>query len=166
MDVTRGWTGTTVPSTVLCLLSGLVPHDPVDAGHAGHAVLVTDSLCQQPVSDLPGEHGWVLLLVFADGVHHWRGGNLGFAASDDPRLEVARLIISGEYLGDTAVGHSELSADITRSDSLVGEFYNPLSDHVREGTAVDEEPTKLVDSTMACKKKSVISVVRKVDILS
>ena len=93
MDVTGGWRGTSVASTVLGLLGGLVPHDPVDAGHAGHAVLVADPLRQQPVSDLPGEHGWVLLLVFTDGVHHGRGGHLGLAAAYDSGFVVSSLII-------------------------------------------------------------------------
>ena len=81
-------------AAILGLLSRLVPHDPVDAAHAGHAVLVTDTLRQQSVSDLPGEHGGVLLLVFADSIHDWRCGNLGFAATDDTSLEVASLVVS------------------------------------------------------------------------
>ena len=49
--------------TVLALadpLHHLVPHDPVDAGHAGHTVLGADTVSHQPLSDLPGEHGGVL----------------------------------------------------------------------------------------------------------
>ena len=151
MDVTGGWAGTSVASTVLGLLCCLVPHDPVDAGHAGHAVLVTDPLRQQSVADLPGEHGGVLLLVFTDGVHYGRRGHLGLAAAYDSRLEVASLVISGEYLGDTAMRYSELSADITRSHSLVSKFHDPLSHHVREGSSVDKKPSELVDSSVSCK---------------
>ena len=151
MDVTGGWTGTSVPSTVFGLLCSLVPHDPVDAGHAGHAVLVADPLRQQPVPDLPGEHGGVLLLVVADGVNNVGSGHLGLAAADDPGFEVASLVVSGEYLGDTAMGHSELSADITRSDTLVSKFHNTLSDNVRQGPAVDKKSSELVDSALSCK---------------
>ena len=151
MDVAGGWTGASVPSTVLGLLRGLVPHDPVDAGHARHAVLVADALRQQPVSDLPGEHGGILLLVFTDGIHHWRRGHLGFAAAYNPRLEVASLVVSGEYLGDTTMRYSELSADITRPHSLVSKFHDPLSHHVRKGAPVDKKPPELVDSSVSCK---------------
>ncbi len=66
---------------------------PVDAGDAGHVLLVADALGQQAVSDLPGEHGRVLLLVLADGVHDGRGRHLGLAAPDDASLEVARLVV-------------------------------------------------------------------------
>ena len=44
---------------------------------------------------------------------------------------------------------SELSADITRSHSLVSKFHDPLSDHVRKGPTVDEEAAELVDSAVA-----------------
>ena len=91
-QVTGGRTGAAV-ATVLGLLRRLVPHDPVDAGHAGHAVLVTHALGQQSVPDLPGEHGGVLLLVFTNGVHHRRCGNLGFAASDNSSFVVSSFII-------------------------------------------------------------------------
>ena len=67
---------------------------PVDAGHAGYVLLVADPLGEQPVPDLPGKHGGVLLLVLADGVHNGRGGHLGLATSDNTRLEVPRLVIS------------------------------------------------------------------------
>ena len=92
MDV-GGWAGTSVASTVLGLLGSLVPHDPVDAGHAGHAVLVADALRQQPISDLPGEHGGILLLVFTDGIDYGRRGHLGFAAAYNPGFVVASFII-------------------------------------------------------------------------
>ena len=98
MDVTGGWTGTSVPSTVLGLLCGLVPHDPVDAGHAGHAVLVADPLSQQPVSDLPGEHGGVLLLVFTDGIHYRRRGHLGLAAAYNSGFVISSFIIPAKKL--------------------------------------------------------------------
>ena len=151
MDVTGGWTRTSVAPTVLGLLCGLVPHDPVDARHAGHAVLVADSLRQQSVSDLPGEHGGVLPFVLGYRVHHSGRGHLGFTSSDDSGSEGSCLVVSGEYLGDTAMGHSELSADITRSHSLLSKFHNPLSDHVRKGTSVDKKSSELVDSALSCK---------------
>ena len=124
---------------------------PVNAGHTGNILLVADPLRQQPVSDLPGEHGGVIFLVLRNGLHYARRGYLGFAPSNDARLEVACLVISGEYLGDTAMRYSELSADITRSHSLVSKFHDPLSHHVRKGAAVDKKPSELVDSSMSCK---------------
>ena len=66
---------------------------PVNAGDTGNILLVADPLRQQPVSDLPGEHGGVLLLVFTDGVHHGRRGNLGLAAAYDSGFIVSSLVI-------------------------------------------------------------------------
>ena len=48
---------------------------------------------------------------------------------------------------------SEGSADITRSHSLVSHLHDPLSNHVRKGPTVDEDPSELVDSAVAWKEK-------------
>lgn len=69
---------------------------PVDAGHAGHVLLVADPLGQKSIADLPGEHCRILLLVLADGVHHGWGRHLGLAAPDHARLEVARLVVAAQ----------------------------------------------------------------------
>lgn len=66
---------------------------PVNGADAGHHVAVAHPLGQQPVSDLPGEHGGILPLVLGDLVHHLRGGHLGFGAADDPGLDAARLVV-------------------------------------------------------------------------
>ena len=57
---------------------------------------------------------------------------------------------------------SELSADITRSHSLVGHLHDPLPHHVRKGPTVDEDPSELVDSAVAWKRKMIITVVPRV----
>lgn len=49
---------------------------PVDGADTGHSVVVTHTLSQEPVPDLPGEHGWVLPLVVPDLLHHLGGGHL------------------------------------------------------------------------------------------
>ena len=58
--------------------------------------------------------------------------------------------------------YSELSADITRSHSLVSKFHNPLSHHVREGASIDKEASKLVNTPVACNSKTVTTVVSEV----
>jgi hypothetical protein len=75
------------------LLAKLYLNPPVDTGNAGNVLLVADALREQPVPDLPGEHGGVLLLVLADSVHHRGCGHLGLAPADDARLEVPGLVI-------------------------------------------------------------------------
>ena len=72
------------PSTALCL--------PIDGADAGDVVLRADALGEEPVADLPGEHGRVVLLVPRDGVHDARRRHLRLRAADHPRLEVARLV--------------------------------------------------------------------------
>ena len=46
------------------------------------------------------------------------------------------------------MGDSELAADVAGPHSLVGEGYNPRSDNIGQGAAIDKEATKLVNSTM------------------
>ena len=47
----------------------------------------------------------------------------------------------------------ELSGDVAWSDPLVRHVHNPLADNVRKRTSVDEDPSKLVDSSMTCKTR-------------
>ena len=51
------------------------------------------------------------------------------------------------------MGDPELSGDVAWSDPLVCHVHNPLADHVRQRTSVDEDPSQLVDTSMACKKR-------------
>ena len=46
------------------------------------------------------------------------------------------------------MGDSQLTADVAGSNSLVGKVHNPLSDNIWQGSAVDKEATKLINSTM------------------
>jgi hypothetical protein len=71
-------------------------YSPVDGADAGHVVLRADALGQQPVADLPREHGGVLTLVVGDGVDDGRRRHFGFASSYDAGLEAARLVISAD----------------------------------------------------------------------
>lgn len=72
---------------------------PVNGAHAGHRVAVTHSLRQQPVSDLPGEHGGILPFVICDFVDDFRGGHLRLGAADDTRFDAARLVVTGRKDG-------------------------------------------------------------------
>ena len=65
---------------------------PIDGADAGDVVLRADALGEEPVADLPGEHGRVVLLVPRDGVHDARRRHLRLRAADHARLEVARLV--------------------------------------------------------------------------
>ena len=93
---------------------------PVNAGDTWNILLVTDSLCQQSVSDLPGEHGGVLLLVFTDGVHYRRCGHLGLTAAYNSGFVVASFIVPAE--------HMEILIQTNSNPLLVVEFPDCLKD--------------------------------------
>ena len=46
------------------------------------------------------------------------------------------------------MGDSELAADVAGPHSLVSEVYNPLSDHIGQGAAIDKEASKLINSAV------------------
>lgn len=48
------------------------------------------------------------------------------------------------------MGYPELPGDITWSDAVVRQLYDPLSDHVRERPTVHEHAAQLVHSAVAC----------------
>ena len=71
---------------------------PIYAGNTRNVLLATDPLRQQPVPDLPGEHGGVLLLVFTDGVNYGRSRHLGLTAAYDSGFVISRLIITAKKI--------------------------------------------------------------------
>lgn len=66
---------------------------PVNGADTGDGVIVTDSFSQEPVSDLPSEHGRVLPLVVSDLLHHFGGGHLGLGAPYHSRPDAASLVV-------------------------------------------------------------------------
>lgn len=66
---------------------------PVDGGDAGDRVVVADALGQEPVADLPGEHGGVLPLVLGDLIHHFGRRHFGLGAADHAGLDAAGLVV-------------------------------------------------------------------------
>lgn len=66
---------------------------PVDGADAGQAVVLTHSLQQQPVSDLPGKHGGVGVFQMQDGLHDSGSGHFGLRASNHSWSDAPRLIV-------------------------------------------------------------------------
>ena len=75
---------------------------------------------------------------------HGGGGDPRLAASDGPREDGARLVVAGQDLADTAVGHAQLPANVTGSNPELGQLHYPEPDGVGERPAVDENPAELV----------------------
>lgn len=74
---------------------------PVNGGDAGNSVVVADALCQQPVSDLPRKHGWVLSLVVCDFFHDLWCGDFRFRPANNSWFDAAGLVISAKNIGST-----------------------------------------------------------------
>lgn len=68
---------------------------PVDGADAGHTFTVTHSLQQQPVSDLPSEHGGVGVFQMQDHLHNSGRGHFGLGASNHSRSDASCLIVPG-----------------------------------------------------------------------
>ena len=74
-------------------LGSSISDDSINAGYAGSGAVLTHSLCNQSLPDLPCKDCRVLLLVVADGVDHRRGGDFGLAAPYHPGLVVPSLVV-------------------------------------------------------------------------
>lgn len=66
---------------------------PIDGADAGHTVLVTHLLQQQPVSNLPGEHGGVVVFQLEDLLHNLGSGHFGLRAPDQSGSDASCLIV-------------------------------------------------------------------------
>lgn len=66
---------------------------PVDGADAGHTVLVTHLLQQQPVSDLPSEHGGVVVFQLEDLLDNLGSGHFGLRAPDQSGSDASCLIV-------------------------------------------------------------------------
>ena len=49
--------------------------------------------------------------------------------------------------------YSELSADITWSDSLLSKFHNSLPNNIWQWSAIDKQASELVHTTLTCNKR-------------
>lgn len=68
---------------------------PVDGADAGQTFVATHSLQQQPVSDLPGEHGGVDVFQMQDRLHNSRCGNFGLGSSNHSWANASCLVVPG-----------------------------------------------------------------------
>lgn len=145
--------------------SYLVPQDPRYGAHRWHIVLVADSVGKQSVSDLPGEDARVFLFEVFDVGDHFGRGDARFGAADGSRKDAARLVVSGQDLGDAAVGNSQLSADVAGSDAELCQLDYAKTDAIGQRAAVHEHPAQLVHFTILlhltlCKKiKKILSII-------
>lgn len=69
-----------------------------------YVVVSTDTLCQQPVSDLPGKYRRTLSFVLRDPAHHFWCGYSGLAPSDSPWTDWPCLVIPAQNFAHTSIG--------------------------------------------------------------
>lgn len=58
-------------------------------------------------------------------------------------------MVAAEDLGDTAMGDTQLAGDDTGPDAVVGHLYYLVADVIGQGSPIDEDPTKLIDPSLA-----------------
>lgn len=73
----------------------------------------------------------------------------GLAATDGPRSDGPGLLVAAENLGNTAMGDTQLAGDDTGPNAMVGHLHYLVADVVRQGSTIDEDPTKLIDPALA-----------------
>lgn len=75
--------------------------------------------------------------------------HLWLAASDGSWPDGARLLVPAEDFGHAAVGHSQLTGDDTRPNTVMGHLHDLMADMVGERSAVYEDSPELVDPTLS-----------------
>ncbi len=72
----------------------------------------------------------------------------GFASSYCSRTDRASFLIPAEDFGHTTVGNAKLSGDHAGTDAVVSHFNYFVADMIWQRPAIDENSTKLIDSTL------------------
>lgn len=80
--------------------------------------------------------------------------HLGFAATDGPGSDGARLLVPAQDFGHAAVGDPELSGDDTRPDAVVGHLHDFMSDVVGQRSAIYKNSSELVHSALAQRSRN------------
>ena len=127
----------------------LVPQNPTDGAHRWHIVLVTHTVSQQLVSNLPREDPRVPLLVRFDVLHDVRGCDARFGASDGAGQDGSGLVVAREDLGDAAVGDAQLAGDVARPHAELRQLHDAQPNRSRQRPPVDEDTAELVHLPVA-----------------
>ena len=65
---------------------------PVNRANTGHIVMSAHPFTEEPVSNFPSKHGWIIFLVLGYSINNMGSGHLGLWAPDDSSLVIASLI--------------------------------------------------------------------------
>jgi len=74
------------------------------------------------------------------------------AVHDNNRDGILRGVddVPAEYLTDAAVRDAQLARDVTWTNAVSRHLNDPLTNHVRQRTSVDEHASELIDPAMTC----------------
>jgi hypothetical protein len=122
----------------------LVPENPAYGAYRWNIILVTNTVRQQSVPDLPGKDSRILLFQFLDVCHYLGRRDARLAASYGSWQDGASFVIPSEDLGHTPVRHTKLSRYVTRSDSELSQFHDAQTNGVRKRPPVHEHTSQLV----------------------
>ena len=65
---------------------------PVNGANTRHIIMSAYAFAEKPVSNFPGKHGGVILLVLCNRINNMGRGYFGFAATDHTGFVIASLI--------------------------------------------------------------------------
>lgn len=82
------------------------------------------------------------------------GPYLGFAATDGPGSDGARLLVPAKDFGHAAMGDPELSGDDARPDAVVGHLHDFMTDVVGQRSAIYENSSELVHSALTQRSRN------------
>jgi hypothetical protein len=75
---------------------------------------------------------------------------LGLGAANGPGADRARLVESGEDLGDAAVGDEQLPGDVAGTHPHQRQLHDATPHAVRQGASVHKNPAQLVHTGLTC----------------
>ena len=145
-----------------------IPEDPVDRGHRWDGCRVTDSLCQELLSYLPGKHARLLCLKSNYSFHHrWRCHLLRFSSSNGSRLDWPSLVKPSQDFWHTSMGDKQLPAtcqsevfsgfypsslpwDVTWPDPHESQLHYPPPHIVWQGSPIHKNSSQLVNPSLTC----------------
>ena len=80
------------------------------------------SYLDQPLSDFPGKHPWVVILVLLDLLLHLGSGDPRLGSANDAGPDGASFLVAVQDLGDAAVADSQLTGYDTWPDAGSSHF--------------------------------------------
>lgn len=86
-------------------------------------------------------------------VDYFGCGHTRFRATNRPRSNATRFIVTAEYFAHTTIWHLQNAWYVTWTGSAVCQFNDTLARWIRQWTTTDKYATQLIDATVTCVDK-------------